>query len=214
MKWSIAILWLISAIRLVDLVLLPNFIRCGHRQGPLTACKYNLKNIGTALEMYSTDYNGQYPRNLDLLKPNYLKSIPQCPKAGYQTYRASFGRKAPGNKDGRYRNYHYYACTGHHHADAGIPPDFPRYDAVGGLCEELHPSEFPVHGSPQNHLCDGADHDSPYLKLSPNCDVCGFVDYYQFTCTGSSHAALPDEDPQGYPRYDTNGHLVERPEPK
>jgi hypothetical protein len=42
----------------------------------LTATKSNLKNMGTALEMYSTDHKGAYPATLDELTPNYLKTIP------------------------------------------------------------------------------------------------------------------------------------------
>jgi hypothetical protein len=43
-----------------------------------TMCKSNLKNLGTALEMYSTDYKGKYPASLGALTPNYLKFIPSC----------------------------------------------------------------------------------------------------------------------------------------
>ncbi len=58
----------------------------GHKQGQLTACKSNLRNIGTALEMYSTDYSGRYPTSSTLLTPNYLKTIPTCPAVGECTY--------------------------------------------------------------------------------------------------------------------------------
>lgn len=55
-----------------------------------TQCKTNMKNIGTAMEMYSTDFAGRYPRpdhpsryvgtaSLRELTPNYLKTIPSCP---------------------------------------------------------------------------------------------------------------------------------------
>jgi len=42
----------------------------------LTAMKSNLKNIGTALEMYSSDHKGRYPEKLDYLTPDYLKTLP------------------------------------------------------------------------------------------------------------------------------------------
>jgi hypothetical protein len=52
----------------IGIVLLPNFIRpgCG---GQLTACKSNLKNLGTAMEMYSTDWSGHYPRPISRTSP-------------------------------------------------------------------------------------------------------------------------------------------------
>lgn len=40
-------------------IVTPNFIRC-RCQSSLAACKSNLKNIGTALEMHSVDH-GAYP---------------------------------------------------------------------------------------------------------------------------------------------------------
>lgn len=53
-------------------------------------CGTNLKNIGVALENYSTDYAGRYPRvgpsgssdekvDLALLTPRYLATAPTCP---------------------------------------------------------------------------------------------------------------------------------------
>ena len=54
--------------------------------GQMAACESNLKNIATALEMYATDYKGEYPPSLDYLTANlggqwgsYMKSIPLCP---------------------------------------------------------------------------------------------------------------------------------------
>lgn len=40
------------------------------------ACHANLKNLGTALEMYATDFSGQYPMTLQQLAPEYLKQLP------------------------------------------------------------------------------------------------------------------------------------------
>ena len=73
-------------------IIIPNFIR-PHHGGQLTACKSNLKNIGTALEMYSTDYGGHYPSSTASLVPNYLKTFPHCPTAGRNTYSASYRRQ-------------------------------------------------------------------------------------------------------------------------
>jgi hypothetical protein len=118
------VLWLLVA---------PNFIRsrCG---GSLTACKSNLKNIGTATEMYSTDYAGHYPRNLNMLTPNYLKTIPECPAGRRVTYRADFGPKAPGNSSA-FEDYYLVECTGTSHQGVSVPPDYPKYNAIEGLVE-------------------------------------------------------------------------------
>ena len=44
-----------------------------------TVCQSTLKNLGTAVEMYQTDWDGQLPRDIWVLTPNYLKTIPSCP---------------------------------------------------------------------------------------------------------------------------------------
>ena len=110
------------------------FVRCRHRQGPLTACKSNLKNIGTAMEMYSTDWSGRYPRNLDTLTPNYLKTIPECRNAHRVTYKADFGLGAPFNSEG-FQDYYYIECSGRNHDDVNVPVDYPKYDGITGLIE-------------------------------------------------------------------------------
>lgn len=114
-------------------IMVPNFIKA-RGQGQETACKSNLKNIGTALEMYSTDYSGKYPASMDLLTPNYLRTIPECPAAGTVTYKAYFGPNAKGN-DQHYEDYYYVECAGSHHTESGTPPDHPAYNAIMGLIE-------------------------------------------------------------------------------
>jgi hypothetical protein len=59
-------------------------------EGQTAACKSNLKNLGTALEMYSTDNAGHYPGSMAQLSPNYYKTIPTCPAAGKDTYSESY----------------------------------------------------------------------------------------------------------------------------
>jgi hypothetical protein len=107
-------------------IVIPNFIRA-RGQGQLTACKSNLKNIGTGLEMWSTDHGGEYPDDLAALTPDYLKKIPQCPTAGTDTYSQSYN-----DYDGE--GYHFY-CSGEHHAQVGVPADHPSYDWQSGLIE-------------------------------------------------------------------------------
>lgn len=117
----LAILVLLAAI------ILPNFCRA-RCQGQLTACKSNLKNIGTSLEMFSTDHGGHYPRELSEITPNYLKVIPTCPTAGKDTYSASY-------KSRRNPDYYFVCCGGSYHVKEGVPGNVPAYDSLQGLIE-------------------------------------------------------------------------------
>ncbi len=104
----------------------PNFTRHGC-QGQLTACKSNLKNIGTALEMYSTNYAGRYPRRASQLTPNYLKTIPTCPATGDVTYHIRTASEP---------DLYTVVCEGHHHLGQGIQAfNYPQYTSVTGLIE-------------------------------------------------------------------------------
>lgn len=92
--------------------------------GTLTACRSNLKNISTALEMYSTDANGLYPLSLDALTPGYLRTIPTCPFAGSMTYVYT----SHSNPD----NFTVY-CAGNNHDASGMGPNQPSYTSTAGL---------------------------------------------------------------------------------
>jgi hypothetical protein len=97
-------------------------------QGPVTACKSNLKNIGTALEMYSTDNGGRFPPALSALAPNYLTQIPSCPTIGRETYSISYERHADPDA------YTVY-CAGFNHGGSGLGPDLPAYTSTQGLLD-------------------------------------------------------------------------------
>ncbi|MEW6282805.1 MAG: hypothetical protein AB1758_29610 [Candidatus Eremiobacterota bacterium] len=96
----------------------------------MTACKSNLKNIGTALETFYSDvYDGEgagrYPSGLGELTPNYLKALPICPSAGTVTY----DYRAAGDR-------YTFVCRGTHHKGVGITAaDYPQYTSVQGLIE-------------------------------------------------------------------------------
>ncbi len=95
----------------------------------VTGCKSNLKNIATALEMWSTDNAGRYPKKMSSLTPNYLKTIPLCPRAYSDTYSASYKCKA--NPD-----FYRLSCQGEHHKAGGLPKDFPQYTSEVGIVSE------------------------------------------------------------------------------
>lgn len=93
------------------------------------ACLANLENISTAFEMYSTDHEGSFPASIGELIPKYLKEVPVCPSAGYDTYSEGLelGRDSSHNPHG-YQDYYYLCCYGHHHPDALV--NAPRRDGV------------------------------------------------------------------------------------
>ena len=126
------------------MLLSPNFVR---RHGsPYTQCQSNLKNIGTALEMYSTDNEGRYPRALSQLTPDYFRVIPTCAAAGKDTYSQSFESSCyPQEKVDRYTVF----CRGDYHqwttvyffnvipyrtkSGMNIPVNYPQYNSTDGL---------------------------------------------------------------------------------
>jgi type II secretory pathway pseudopilin PulG len=127
------ILALLGIFGVLGAIMVPNFIRARSR-GQLTACKSNLKNIGTAFEMYSTDWSGKYPANLDLLTPNYLKTIPECPATGDVSYTMKTGSTAAYNTAG-FEDYYFIQCEGENHTAVSVPENYPQYDGIQGLID-------------------------------------------------------------------------------
>lgn len=105
----------------------PNFVKA-RSQGMLTACKSNEKNIATALEMYSSDNAGHYPKDLKpLISGQYLKYIPTCPAASKDTYSETYQVTA------QPANFSFF-CSGHNHG-ALLPENFPQYFSTSGLVD-------------------------------------------------------------------------------
>lgn len=129
----IELMIVIAIIAILAAILVPNFIRA-RAQGQVTSCKANLKNIGTACEMYATDNGGRYPATLESLKnaangqQPYMKAIPNCPSAGKDTYSEAY--KSASNPD-RYIVY----CSGTNHSAAGCGEGYPAFTATMGLVE-------------------------------------------------------------------------------
>lgn len=118
---------------LLAAILVPNFIRARAqgRMGP--ACKSNLKNIGTALEMYSTDNSGHYTASLSALTPNYLRRLPECPQADEVSYKIATGNV--GYNTAGFEDYYIVWCDGANHTSVKTPAGFPQYDGLRGLYE-------------------------------------------------------------------------------
>lgn len=123
----IELMIVIAIIAILASVLVPNFIRA-RGGGQLTACKANLKNVATSLELYSTDHSGRFPDNMTTLTPNYLKTLPRCPVAQVDTYSGSYVATILPD------TYVFY-CEGQWHVGMSLPPDYPQYFSESGLVE-------------------------------------------------------------------------------
>ena len=117
---------IISGTAILASIVAPNFVRT-RAQGGIRGCPGSLKNIATALEMYSTDNEGHYPRSLAQLTPKYLKMIPTCPSATSDTYNASW-------ETARGPDAYTIFCNGNFHRATGIlHPNYPQYSSFTGL---------------------------------------------------------------------------------
>jgi hypothetical protein len=127
-------IWLLATISLICFGRI-FFLSATHepyRPSVLTGCKSNLKNIGTASEMYSTDNKGDYAPSLARLTPNYLRLIPTCPSVERNTY--SRGYTAINSHVGQTPyNAYTVVCTGNNHVEHGLPRNYPQYTSVQGL---------------------------------------------------------------------------------
>lgn len=125
------------------LILMPGYIT-SRSQGQLAACKGNLKNLGTALEMYATDSEGRYPASTADLVPTYLKELPRCSASG-EYWRTPLGTITWKQPVDTYSATYVSAsnpdaytvwCAGSHHLEAyGSLPDYPQYNSRTGLVE-------------------------------------------------------------------------------
>ncbi len=123
----IELMIVIAIIAILAAILVPNFLRA-RAQGQFTQCQSNCKNIGTALEMYSTDNAGHYPTaGMTGLVSDYLRVIPTCASAGSSTvYTSAYSANI--NPDA----YTFY-CNGGNHTAVGVQGNYPQYNSTSGL---------------------------------------------------------------------------------
>ncbi|MCE1247476.1 MAG: type II secretion system GspH family protein [Firmicutes bacterium] len=135
-KKGFTLIELMIVIAILAAILVPNFLRA-RAQGQYTQCQSNCKNIGTALEMYSTDNSGHYPTTgMSQLEGNYLKNIPTCASAGTSTvYTSSYSATTVPD------SYTFY-CAGTNHSAVGVGAGFPSI--------HLYPASYP-----NNLVCKG-----------------------------------------------------------
>ncbi len=69
--------------------------------------------------MYSSHNDGRYPPRLDLITPDYLKTLPTCPSAGRITYEYTY-TQVP--------DFYTMWCQGTYHTP-NTGPNYPEYDA-------------------------------------------------------------------------------------
>lgn len=180
-------------------MLVPNFVRA-RRQRSGTACFSNLRNIATGLEIYSSDW-GVYPPSLDVLTPNYLKTLPECPPAGKNTYSGSF-------KMIRDKTQCTLICP-EHRSDKPNQKCADGISALYGLLiehktrngafpEDL--SKFAV--SDKQLRCPATDGKHPRYDYRP------YVETYFICCQGDNHTAIGI--PPDHPAYDGVRGLIER----
>lgn len=104
-------------------IFLPNLAR-SRATGAYTACKANLKNIGTAFEMYAGDNRGLYPNAARLVVPAYIAVFPTCPSVGAPNYNV-LTASGP--------DLFTVTCLGSQHTLAGVGANLPQYQAGKGL---------------------------------------------------------------------------------
>lgn len=125
----IELMIVIAIIAILAAILVPNFLRA-RAQGQYTQCQANCKNIGTALEMYSTDNSGNYPKSSDFgtkLTSDYLRQIPTCASAGTDTYSAGYTSSITPDA------YTFYCEGATNHKAVGVEANYPQYTSAAGL---------------------------------------------------------------------------------
>ena len=135
----IELMIVIAIIAILAAILVPNFVRA-RAQGQLTACKSNLKNVGTALEMYAVDHNGRYPTQLTLLTTArggvgagagaYMATLPTCAStATYSHYVSSYTW-------GTDPDWYALCCGGGaHHTACDLTAGYPMMNAQQGVLD-------------------------------------------------------------------------------
>jgi hypothetical protein len=108
-------------------------------QGSKLPCGSNLKNMATALEMYSTDNAGRYPLEKQMLtQGNYLKVIPTCPSATDSSYQYESGAGP---------DRFTLTCSGHH--EPGPAPYYTSEQGLIGVDSENSASAPPESETPR-----------------------------------------------------------------
>lgn len=106
-------------------MIIPN-IRRALWKSQLSGCQSNLRNLATALQVYSNDNEGLYPSNLSLIAPRYMRSLPTCPAAHAESYTGGYQINA---------KYDVFTvrCGGTNHSVLNYGTNEPFYNLDTGL---------------------------------------------------------------------------------
>jgi hypothetical protein len=128
------IFWASAALLLFSFVAVRYFE--ANRQGSNTACLSNLKNIAAALEMYASSNKGLYPPSLAQLGTEYFAAVPLCPCAGkiWEKGRDTYSAGYTTSSD---LKVFTLCCKGANHRTIHLPPDYPQYDSITGLIQNI-----------------------------------------------------------------------------
>jgi prepilin-type N-terminal cleavage/methylation domain-containing protein len=122
---EIAVVVAIIAILLA--LVLPNLTR-STAQGRLSACKTNLRNLVSGIELYAMDNGSLPPPSLGTLVPTYVAALPVCPATGLDSY-------SPGYVSVNYPTNYTIMCAGTGHVGIYYRPDYPQYAFGQGIIE-------------------------------------------------------------------------------
>lgn len=123
----IELMIVIAIIGLLAALIIPNFSKA-RSQSKFSACKTNIKNIATAIEMYSVAEDAMYPINLGkIITADYIPQEPFCPEK-QTSYR--YGRTSSPCV-----GYSIW-CAGNNHYTM-LMYTGPGYGSVSGLKDNL-----------------------------------------------------------------------------
>lgn len=109
----------VSILSLLAAIAMPRFWLAVD-SGKLSACRQNLQNVATALQVYANGHDGQFCQELKTLVPDHLKALPTCPAAGRDTF-------SPGYQLSKDGTTYTLLCRGRNHGPVGMQANEPWY---------------------------------------------------------------------------------------
>lgn len=131
------IMIVVTVIAVLASIMIPNYTR-SRADAQLSACKSNLKNIATSLEVYAAEHKGHYPVELTVLTVDrdqngymYIAAIPTCPACSKNDqYISSYTY-------GTEPDWYALCCCGTNHGSCELDPNYPMVNASQGLLDGL-----------------------------------------------------------------------------
>jgi hypothetical protein len=118
---------LLAVLAATAIISLPNMRPAGGPGDTMVGlCETNEKNLGVALELYSTDNAGHYPPSMSFLIPKYIRIMPTCPAAGTDSYSATY-------REQRCPDAYSFYCQGANHRGATGYSNYPEYNSTQGI---------------------------------------------------------------------------------